>query len=340
MPGDRVAIVGVSGYLGGELARLLVDHPGLELVGAVSRSHAGRSLRQALPFLSDGNAIPVLADADTLDCDLAFLALPAGEALREVPHFRDRGIRVVDLSADYRLRDPGEYQRTYGRPHTDPDGLAHAVYGLTEANREAIRSARLVANPSCYPTAFLLGSRPLVDAGLHPSGFIVDAKSGSSGAGASPSPETHHPAVAGDVHPYGGGRHRHLPEMIQELHPGSSDVTPTVSFVPHLVPIVRGILASTYLLGLTSEESARATEIIGGRYASEPFVRYGPTPRIPWAVGSNCCYLGTESSGGNLVVFSAIDNLLKGGAGQAVQNANLMMGRPETEGLPLGGLGV
>jgi N-acetyl-gamma-glutamyl-phosphate reductase len=340
MPGDRVGIVGVSGYLGGELARLLTDHPGLNLVGAVSRSQAGKTLQECLPFVSDGANVPILPSTETLDCDLAFLSLPPGEAMTQVPRLRERGIRAIDLSADYRLKDPAAYERTYGRPHTDPEGLSKAVYGLTEMERGEIGAAGVVASPGCYPTAFLLGCRPIVDAGVVPREFVIDAKSGSSGAGASPTAETHHPAVAGDVHPYGGGNHRHLPEIAQELGVKEGDQVPEIVFVPHLVPLVRGILTTSYLVGLSEDQEGRAIEAVRSTYAAEPFVRLGPVPRIPWAIGSNRCFLGTESHGGTLVVFSAIDNLLKGGAGQAVQNANLMLGRPETEGLPLGGLGL
>lgn len=339
MPGNRVGIAGVTGYLGGELARLLSVHPSLSLVGAVSRSAAGKTLADCCPYLPDGKSTPVHENPSELDCDLAFLALPSGEAMRHVPGLLERGIRVIDLSADYRLKDPQEYERTYGAPHADPEGLERSVYGLTEPFRDAIRGASLVANPGCYPTAFLLPALPLIRAGWQPEHLVVDAKSGTSGAGAAPTAGTHHPTVAGDVHPYGGGHHRHLPEIRQEIARGTGRA-PAITFVPHLVPIVRGILCSIYAPGVSPEAVPKLAEVLASAYGTEPFVRIGPVPHIPWAVGSNRCDIGIEASEGAAVIFSVIDNLLKGGAGQAVQNANLMLGRPEAEGLPVGGLGL
>ncbi len=338
-----VGVVGASGYLGGELLRLLSSHPSLRLTHAVSKSHAGATLDEVCPWLADGHEIVLESDPGSLDVDLAFLALPQGEALPVVPSLLERGTKVVDLGPDYRLKDAELYRATYGREHTDPDGLARAVYGLTEVSREAIASTSLVANPGCYPTATLLALLPLLRRGLLPSQIVVDAKSGTSGAGATPSPSTHHAQAGASVNPYGGGHHRHAPEIreaLADLGGGpSSAALPQVTFVPHLVPVVRGLLCSIYAPGVEPDEVLRWNEALTDAYRASPFVRVGEVPRLPWAVGSNRCYLATEAAPPSGVVYSAIDNLVKGGAGQAIQNANLMAGLPETTGLPLGGLG-
>lgn len=343
MTEHTVGVVGASGYLGGELLRLLLTHPSLRLRQAVSQGHAGARLDEVCPWLSDGHDIVLEKDPTSLDVDLAFLALPQGEALRVAPGLLTRGTKVIDLGPDYRLKDAGMYQQTYGREHSDPEGLSRAVYGLTELNREAIASASLVANPGCYPTATLLALLPLARRGLLPTHVVVDAKSGSSGAGASPSPATHHPQAGASVNPYGGGQHRHVPEIRQalsDLHgPDVSTPAPQVTFVPHLVPVVRGLLCSIYAPGVDASAVQAWNGAFEACYRSSPFVRLGPVPRLPWAVGSNRCYLATEAAPPSGVVYSALDNLVKGGAGQAVQNANLMLGLPETAGLPIGGLG-
>ncbi len=333
----EVGVVGATGYLGGELLRLLAEHPGLRVTQVVSRSHGGARLSEVLPFLADADDLVLLDDPGKLTGELAFLALPPGEALAVVPGLRARGIKVVDLGPDYRLRNPPTYEETYGRPHTDPDGLSKAVYGLPELNRERIRSSGLVGNPGCYPTSALLALAPLARAGLLPGQVIIDAKSGSSGAGASPGPATHHPVAGASVNPYGGGHHRHLPEILQEL--AELGAVPGVTFSPHLVPLVRGLLCSVYLPGVTPSQFDAWGPAFQGFYGESPFVRVGPVPRLPWAVGSNRCLLALESSPPSGVVYSALDNLVKGGAGQAIQNANLMLGLPEAEGLPRGGLG-
>lgn len=333
----NVGVVGATGYLGGELLRLLADHPEVQVTQVVSRSHGGARLSDVLPFLADGDDQVLLEDPGGLTGELVFLALPPGEALAVVPGLRARGIKVVDLGPDYRLQDPRVYQETYGRAHTDPEGLSEAVYGLPELNRERIRRSPLVANPGCYPTSALLALAPLARAGLLPGHVIIDAKSGSSGAGASPGPATHHSVAGASVNPYGGGHHRHLPEILQEL--AALGATPGVTFSPHLVPVVRGLLSSVYLPGVSPGQFDAWAPAFQGFYGKSPFVRVGPVPRLPWAVGSNRCLLALESSPPSGIVYSALDNLVKGGAGQAIQNANLMLGLPEDEGLPRGGLG-
>ncbi|MCI4357934.1 MAG: N-acetyl-gamma-glutamyl-phosphate reductase [Thermoplasmata archaeon] len=332
------AVLGAGGYLGGELLRLLSNHPSLSVTSAVSKSHAGQSIRQVHPNLEAFPDVILAADAAHVDADVAFLAQPAGEAMQTVPSLLQRGIRAVDLGPDYRLPDPNEYARVYGRPHADPDHLAEAAYGLPELFRDSIRRARLVANPGCYPTASLLAIAPLLEKGMITGPVIVDAKSGTSGAGHDPSPSTHHPEAALTVWPYGAPEHRHVPEMRAAIA-RTGAATPPIVFVPHLVPLVRGILCSVYPTPLSSDRS-RWADVLESRYRDSPFVRVGAVPRLPWALGTNRCYLSVQQAGDAPVVFSAIDNLGKGGAAQAIQNANLLMGWPETTGLDRPGFGV
>lgn len=324
--------------------RLLSGHPTMHLTQAISSSQTGRTLGEVCPFLGTGRDIVLQASSEDLDVDLAFLAGKSGEAMRQVPALLERGIKVVDLSADYRLKDPALYERVYGERHLDAEGLSRAVYGLTEFAAPEIQAADLVANPGCYPTAALLSLLPLQRAGLLPSQILVDAKSGSSGAGASPTPETHHPRVAGGVQPYGGGHHRHGPEIAQVLATATSvkdTSAPTVTFVPHLVPLIRGLLCTSYAPQVAEGTTTRWAETLATTYASSPFVHIADVPpRLPWVVGSNACWIATEPSGTTGVIYSIIDNLVKGGAGQAIQNANLMLGLLATDGLPLTGLGL
>jgi N-acetyl-gamma-glutamyl-phosphate reductase len=332
-----VAIVGATGYLGGELVRLITEHPEMHLAAAVSSSAAGKPLSEVVPYLGEGTDLILQADSGSVDAELVFLALPAGESMKLVPDLRARGIKVVDLGPDYRLKDAKVFASTYGRTHSDPEGLAQAVYGLPEIAREEIRSAELVANPGCYPTSALLALVPLAKDHLLPGQVVIDAKSGSSGAGAQPSPSTHHPVAGASVNPYGGGHHRHLPEIQQVL--SAYGELPGLTFSPHLVPLVRGLLSSIYAPGIAPEAFDAWAPAFQRFYSGQPFVRLGPVPRLPWAVGSNLCLISVEASPPSGVVYSAIDNLVKGGAGQAVQNGNLMLGLPETTGLTRGGLG-
>lgn len=333
------AIVGASGYLGSELLRVLSYHPHLSVTQAVSSRHGGESLGELAPQLERFRDVTLLADTTGVDADVAFLAQPAGEAMRIVPSLLERGVKVVDLGPDYRLRSAAAYAATYGHPHADPDHLAEAVYGLPELNAAAVRRARLVANPGCYPTATLLALAPLVASGATTGPIFVDAKSGSSGAGAALTTNSHHPESALTVLPYGTPSHRHVPEMEQVLHDVSPDAPPLV-FVPHLVPIVRGILCSIYATPRNGGTAATWSDTLAHHYAAAPFVHVGPVPKLPWATGTNRCYLSVQSAEGAPVVFSALDNLGKGGASQAVQNANLMFGWEETAGLAHPGFGV
>lgn len=333
------AVLGASGYLGGEVLRLLSDHPAIDVVAAVSQSHAGERVGDLLPNLERFGEVTLSRDANSVDADVAFLAQPPGEAMQAVPGLLARGVKVVDLGPDYRLPDPGEYARVYGREHADPEHLPEAVYGLPELFGDQVRSARLVANPGCYPTATLLALAPLVGAGAVRGPVVVDAKSGTSGAGASPTPTSHHPEAALTVLPYGAPEHRHVPEMRRAFE-RLGDAAPALVFVPHLVPMVRGILCTIYPPGDGDGAPGRFQRLWEERYRGSPFVHVGRVPKLPWAFGTNRCYLAAERVGEAPVLFSAIDNLGKGGAAQAVQNANLMLGLDERSGLTRSGFGV
>lgn len=334
------AVLGATGYLGVEILRILDGHPSLEVTHVISRSRAGEPLSAIAPQLALRNDLTLEATADALDTDVAFLAQPAGEAMAEVPGLLERGVKVVDLGADYRLKDPALYERVYGRAHTDTAHLAEAVYGLPELFRESIRSARLVANPGCYPTATILALAPLLREHLVQGPIVVDAKSGTSGSGAQPTTTSHHPEAAGTVWPYGTPTHRHVPEMAQVLGAVAGGAPPSLVFVPHLVPLVRGLLCSIYPTPSAPFDGSAWTQAYAHAYDGSPFVRVGATPRLPWASGTNRCYLSVQTAGDAPVVFSALDNLGKGGAAQAVQNANLMLGLDESAGLLHAGFGV
>jgi len=337
---STAAVYGAGGYLGGELLRVLSAHPDIEVTQAISRTHANERVGDRAPNL-DRFADLAFSPADAaVDADVAFLARPSGEAMQRVPDLLERGVRVVDLSADYRLRDPSLYARVYGRPHADPSHLDEAVYGLPELFRDDVRRARLVANPGCYPTATLLALAPLVKSHEIAGPVVVDAKSGTSGVGAEPTSTSHHPEVAGTVLPYGTPEHRHVPEMTEILRRLDGGAPPRLVFVPHLVPLVRGILCSIYPSTGPTGDADRWSELYRRAYGASPFVRVGPTPRLPWASGTNRCYLSLQRSGSDPVIFSALDNLGKGGASQAVQNANLMLGLDETAGLRTAGFAV
>ncbi|MCI4357265.1 MAG: N-acetyl-gamma-glutamyl-phosphate reductase [Thermoplasmata archaeon] len=333
------AVVGVNGYLGGELLRLLSYHPNFDVTQAVSRSQAGRTVGDALPQVERFGDVVLAADPEKLDTDVAFLAQGAGEAMAIVPSLLARGIRVVDLGPDYRLPQADEYQRVYGRAHADAEHLGEAVYGIPELFGDQVPAAKLVANPGCYPTATLLALAPLAQAGALHGPIVVDAKSGTSGSGAQPSQSAHHPEAALTVRPYGTPEHRHVPEMAAAFGRLGLGPVPLV-FVPHLVPLVRGILCSIYAPGDAGTDPAKWAELYNRRYQGSRFVRVGGVPRLPWAQGTNRCYLSVDSAGGAPVVFSAIDNLGKGGAAQAIQNANLMFGFDESAGLAHPGYGV
>ncbi|MBT8329194.1 MAG: N-acetyl-gamma-glutamyl-phosphate reductase [Desulfofustis sp.] len=337
----RTAIVGASGYTGGELARLLCNHPAATLTVATSRQYDGQLLSKVYPHLRDRVDIICrnLGSAEIIDqADLIFCAVPHKTAMNVVPAFLDAGKKVVDLSADFRLKDVAVYEQWY-QPHSAANLIADAVYGLPEIYREEIRSARLVANPGCYPTSITLGLAPLMKADIvDPDTIIIDSKSGTSGAGRAAQVGTLFCEVTDGFRPYKvGGVHRHIPEIEQNLSALAGSPV-KVSFTPHLLPVSRGILSTIYV-NLCRE--ATLNEISGlyqKMYGKEPFVRLldsGSLPATQQVRGSNYCdiSLNLDERTGRLIIVSAIDNIVKGASGQAVQNMNLMCGFDEDAGL-------
>ena len=340
----KVGIINVTGYTGAELARLLYQHPEVELTSVTGRSAAGQKLAEVFPHLA---SIDLTIEAELGDVELVFSAMPHKESAKEVIPLLNNGVKVVDISADFRLKDASEYQRWYGFSHPAPHLLAQAVYGLTELHRSQVASAQLVANPGCYPTAAILALAPAVKARLIEPSIIIDSKSGVSGAGRTLSLQTHFSEANEDVTAYALEGHRHLPEITQELKRLCPEQTPSVTFVPHLVPMTRGILTTCYAplasgkiaAGKKGEQEIR--QLYLDFYKNEPFVRVVDSPpHTKHTSGNNLClvYPTIDHRAGRLVVISCIDNLIKGAGGQAIQNMNLMLGLPETTGL--GALGI
>ncbi|MBC7107790.1 MAG: N-acetyl-gamma-glutamyl-phosphate reductase [Methanomassiliicoccales archaeon] len=337
----RAAIIGGSGYTGGELARILCRHPKMTIVSMTSRQHPGVKVSKIHPFLE--GFVDLRFDeklGNAMDCDLVFVATPYGASMDIIPELIDRGIKVIDLSGDYRLGDANIYRKWYGIEHKDPKNLKSAVYGIPELFRNEIAKAQLVANPGCYPTCAVLALAPLFAEGIVDGKIIVDAKSGTSGAGMEPTKTTHHPNCGANVIPYKVGSHRHTPEIAMALRK-IGDAPVEVIFTPHLVPIVRGILCTCYGTLIKPIAHDDLYSIYQKFYKDSRFVRLNNIPSIPSVVGSNFCEVGYEFAGnGNLVVLGALDNLIKGGAGQAIQNANIMFGIEEEAGLDFPGMGV
>ncbi|MFP4155087.1 MAG: N-acetyl-gamma-glutamyl-phosphate reductase [Halothiobacillaceae bacterium] len=336
----RIGIVGGTGYTGVELMRLLSRHPEAEVAVITSRSEAGTRVDRMFPNLR-GVLDLEFTEPDIealLDCDLVFYATPNGIAMQQAPELLDRGARVVDLAADFRLQDIPAWERWYGMTHACPGRVAEAVYGLPEINREAIRTARLVANPGCHVTAVTLGLLPLLEAGVVDSGrLIADSKSGASGAGRGAAVPTLLAEAGESFKPYAVSGHRHHPEICQVLGSRAGAGQPVgLTFVPHLVPMSRGIEASLY--AVLTDTSVDVQALFETYYHDEPFVDVLPAGSIPETRsvrGSNFCRLAVHRpmDGDTVVVLSVIDNLVKGAAGQAVQNMNLMFGIDERAGL-------
>jgi N-acetyl-gamma-glutamyl-phosphate reductase len=336
----KVGIIGASGYTGQELVRILASHPKVEITVATSERFAGSAIDEIFPALKgviDLRLSKLSIKRVVREADLIFTALPHGQSMDVVAECIKEGKRVIDLSADFRLKDKDIYERWYGK-HACPDLLSEAIYGLPEIYRDEVKNAQLVANPGCYPTGAILALTPLLEAGvITPSGIVVDAKSGVSGAGRNPSMTNLFCEVAEGLKAYAVAQHRHAPEMQQELSARAGEQI-HILFVPHLIPINRGILSTSYAqtTGELSTEGAYA--VYQGCYGDEPFIRlcpFGTFPSTAEVRGSNYCDLGVlvSEDSHQVVAISAIDNLVKGASGQAVQNMNIMCGFPETMGL-------
>lgn len=332
----NVAVVGASGYTGAELFRLLANHPKVNLVGAYGMKNTGKKVSEIHPSLQ-GIVDLRIEDSDCKKirqvAEVVFTATPHGVAMKLVPELLRGNIKVIDLSADYRFDDVKIFEKYYVK-HESPE--LKGVYGLPELYREKIKLAELVANPGCFPTAALLSLAPLVKKKLIDlEHIIIDAKTGTSGAGATPTESTHHPLVGANVTAYKATTHRHTPEINQELSK-LAGTTVRAYFTPHLLPIVRGILSTAHVFLKKSMPKPELLEIYREFYRGELFVRVREElPQVNYVVGSNYCDIGveTETDGNRAVIVAVIDNLVKGASGQAVQNMNIMLGFEETEGL-------
>jgi N-acetyl-gamma-glutamyl-phosphate reductase len=335
-----VAVVGASGYAARELVQILLRHPGVKIVAATSRQDEAPRLDALHPSLAgriDLACEPFDADRIAEKAAFAFLALPHTASMAVVPALRERGVRVIDLSADYRLTDPQVYEDWYGHAHTDPEGLKAAVYGLPELFRERIPSASLIANPGCYTSTSILSLAPLVAEDLiDRKSVIIDAKSGVSGAGRSPKLMYHFPECNESLSAYSVGRHRHTPEIDQVLTTaaGGRGEPVEVIFTPHLVPMDRGIFATIYANPRQAAVEHDLLDLYRSFYAASPFVRVvNHLPATKDSAYTNYCDLTVRVVRGRIVVLACLDNLIKGASGVAVQNLNLMLGRPETTAL-------
>ncbi|MCA9231996.1 MAG: N-acetyl-gamma-glutamyl-phosphate reductase [Planctomycetales bacterium] len=333
----RAAILGATGYTARELLNLLLRHPEIEITALTTRqdtrlpvAESHPSLRGRLDLVLEN--LPLEEVAARADC--VFGCLPHAASAAAVSELLDAGCRVVDFSADYRLNDPQVYAKWYGVEHPDPRRMPETVYGLPELFRESIRDSDLVANPGCYPTAAVLALAPLLKQGIiSPKGIVIDAKSGISGAGRTPKPNLHFPEANENLTAYNIGQHRHTPEIDQVLSVWA-EVETAVVFTPHLIPMDRGMLSTAYaepVRDITTESVLQALSVF---YAKEPFVRVVEhSPSTKDVVQTNFCDITARRVGGKVVVLSAIDNLMKGASGAAVQNFNLMYGFPETTAL-------
>ena len=338
----KVGIVGGTGYTGVELLRILSKHPQVELVAITSRSEAGQAVADMYPNLRGHVDLKfTVPDHDQLaKCDVVFFATPHNVAMQTVPDLVKRGVRIIDLSADFRIRDAVLWSKWYGEPHTAPDLLSKAVYGLPEVNRDRIREAQLIAAAGCYPTSVQLGFLPLLEKGwIDPNRLIANSASGVSGAGKSAKVDNLFAEVNDSFKAYGVSGHRHLPEIEQ----GLGDIagkSVQLTFVPHLLPIVRGIHSTLYAELTSDIPLEQLQQAFEQRYANEPFVDVlpkGVLPQTRSVKGANICRISVQRPQGRntVVVLAVIDNLVKGASGQAVQCMNIMFGLPETQGLDI-----
>ena len=336
----KIAVVGATGYTGKELVQILLRHPHARPYYVTSTSFAGQKLSAVYPQFR-GLCDLTLEELDlekVAACDFIFAALPHGTSVKLVPQLLQTGKKVIDLSGDFRLQDAKLYPKWYGYEHTAPELLEQSVYGLPEVNRREIANATLVANPGCYPTGTQLAILPLLAEGVVESNdIIIDAKSGVSGAGRTPKQAFHFPECTENFKAYKVTGHQHIPEIEQGLSRAAGHPV-TLLFTPHLVPMIRGILSTIYVRLKPGTTETLISEIYQEYYKDEPFIRLLPPPELPETKNvssTNFCDLAFsfDRRTGRLIIISAIDNLVKGAAGQAVQNMNIMMGRPETAGL-------
>lgn len=333
----KVGIIGGTGYTGSELLRILLRHPAVEVRAITSRAEAGKPVARMFPNLRGATDLH-FSDPGATDlsaCQVVFSATPNGVAMTQAEGLLEAGVRMIDLAADFRIRDRDTWEKWYGMSHACPGLLEEAVYGLPELNRDRIRTARLVANPGCYPTAVILGALPMIESGaVDLDDIVADAKSGVSGAGRGAKVATLFSEAAESFKAYGASGHRHEPEIIQGLAQAAGR-EPGLTFVPHLVPMIRGLHATLYFK--VRDAGLDATGLFLERYADEPFVdvvEMGDHPETRSVRGANTCRVAVHHrSGGRVIVLAVIDNLVKGAAGQAVQNMNLMFGLEEETGL-------
>lgn len=332
----KVSIIGATGYAGAELVRLLLHHPEVEIEMLTSESFAGKKLSEVYPAIKC-NIVCNHLNVEKIKSPLVFTALPHGKSAKIAGNLVDRGIKVVDFSADFRINCARVYSLWYGIPHQREDLLPKAVYGLPEIYRERIKNATLVANPGCYPTSVILALAPLLKNKLiKPEGIVVDSKSGVSGAGRNPTLSTHFPEANENINAYKVTGHRHLPEMEQELSKIAGEKV-KVTFVPHLIPVNRGILSTCYAEPLKRLTTEDVLDIYTEFYKKEPFVEIllpGKFPHTKEVLWSNRCRIGINvTNSSKVVIICVIDNLVKGASGQAIQNMNLMCGFDESTGL-------
>jgi N-acetyl-gamma-glutamyl-phosphate reductase len=340
----KIGVLGASGYTGAECVRLLLRHPQVEIALLTADRRAGQTMREVFPQFSPFD-LPKLVSIDAVDwancgLDLVFAALPHATTQKVIKDIfaKNRTLKVVDLSADFRLADTAAYARWYGHEHLAPDLQKEAVYGLVEVHRERVKTARLVANPGCYTTTSELPLIPLIVArAIDLDEIVVDAKSGMTGAGRAAKEAMLFSEVSEGLNAYGVGHHRHMAELDQEFSLAAGRPV-IVSFTPHLVPMNRGIFATIYVRGISGKSPEDLHAILAKRYADEPFVHilpFGEMPQTRHVRGSNMTFIGVAKDriAGRAIIGSALDNLVKGASGQAVQNMNLVMGYPETMGL-------
>ena len=330
----KIGILNVTGYAGAELARLLYNHPEAELVSVTGRSEAGKKLADVFPHLA---AYDMTIEPKLGDIEFVFSALPHAASAESIAPLVRAGVPVVDISADFRLNDASEYAEWYGGEHPAPELLPQAAYGLTELNREAIAASKLIANPGCYPEGALLALAPVSKAGIIGPDIIIDSKSGVSGAGRGLKQGLLLGEAAESVSAYGLSGHRHWPEIVQELRKLWPEAEgPKVTFTPHLIPMTRGILSTCYAPLLATKTEVEVRALYEEFYSAEPFIRVVDSPPSTKQVrGTNMCFVypTVDVRNDRLVVVSVIDNLVKGAAGQAIQNMNVMLGLPEAMGI-------